>query len=180
LPKEKPKTPGQGSQRIGLFIAFSERFKHEVHQLLHRYCRLVDIGLAIGDETIFYRLDKCGSCYTLHAPVMLPDGIFVALHHGMYIGLTELRATADKTTLTTGLTAVKRTYRHQGIARQLKLRSITAATASEYRAIRTTNDTRNHSMLALNEQFGFVKRHLWLEFERQNEKSDIPQAIHHL
>jgi GNAT superfamily N-acetyltransferase len=119
-------------------------------------------------------------CYTLHAPVMLPDGIFVALHHGMYIGLTELRATADKAILTTGLTAVKRTYRHQGIARQLKLRSITAATASGYRAIRTKNDTRNHSMLALNEQLGFVKRHLWLEFERQNEKSDISQAIYHL
>jgi mycothiol synthase len=105
--------------------------------------------------------------YKLQHPSILPEGCFIAQDHDEYIGLTELKTTAKKTILATGLTAVKSSYRKRGIAHMLKQRCLAYAKAHGYTAIQTRNDTRNLPILTLNEEVGFVKRYLWLELERR-------------
>jgi len=112
------------------------------------------------DDFIYYRL---------YDPHLVHTCSFVALHQGEYVGIAELKMTANPAMLTARLTAVKRAYREKGIARELKLRSIAAARTRGYSVILTTNDARNAPIFALNEQLGFVKQHLWLELEKQAE-----------
>jgi GNAT superfamily N-acetyltransferase len=105
--------------------------------------------------------------YRLHHHTLMPELSFIAHHHDEYIGVSELKATARKHELTTGLTAVKRPYRQQGIGRALKLRCISSANRAGYAMIRTTNDTRNTAILGLNEQLGFVKKDIWIELTKE-------------
>ncbi|MGB1254096.1 MAG: hypothetical protein ACPG8W_26030, partial [Candidatus Promineifilaceae bacterium] len=58
-------------------------------------------------------------------PNLLPDGMFIALHHNNWIGVSELyRKPAMPELLGQGITGVRRAYRRMGIATALKLRTL--------------------------------------------------------
>ncbi len=100
----------------------------------------------------------------LKDPNLLPDGYFVALDGEEYIGLSNLWASQVSDDLYTGLTGVRRPYRRKGIALTLKLRGIAYAKSKGHSTIRTWNDTRNISMLSINERLGFIKQPVWINF----------------
>lgn len=114
---------------------------------------------------------------------LLPDGWFVAVHDGRYVGTTNLwslQATPD--TLETGLTGVLRSYRRQGIATALKLRAVAYAQSRGIREVRTWNASNNVGMLSINIALGFVRQPASIDFvkhlkeETEDEKTEAVVA----
>jgi GNAT superfamily N-acetyltransferase len=105
--------------------------------------------------------------HTLNNPNLLPDGWFIAVHHGQYLGYTNLWRSQAGDYLDTGLTGVKREYRRRGIALALKLRAAAYARQCGAAEIRTGNEVGNVGMLAINQRLGFVRQPAWIQFENQ-------------
>ena len=93
---------------------------------------------------------------------LLPDGWFIAVKEGAYIGHHNLWKTENPETLLIGTTGVLRPYRRQGIALALKLRGIRYAKDRGARFLITHNDSLNEPILALNRKLGFRPRHGWV------------------
>jgi GNAT superfamily N-acetyltransferase len=90
-------------------------------------------------------------------PKILPDAYCIAVRGTEYIGQSVLWSNKSCQRLDTGLTAVKRPFRRQGIALALKLRGIAYAKAHDYPIIMTSNDSLNLPILSINERLGFVR-----------------------
>lgn len=99
----------------------------------------------------------------LENPNLLPDAYLFALDGSEYVGLTMLFGSQASEDLFTGLTAVKRTHRRQGIALALKLRAIAWAKAEGRPLIKTWNEANNQGMLGINVHLGFVRQPAWLD-----------------
>jgi len=108
----------------------------------------------------------------INNPQSPPEGHFVAIHDGEYIGTAGLWQSDAEPDFTNNLTGVKRAYRHRGIALALKLRGIAYARERGGTSIKTWNDSPNADMIALNQQLGFVRTVGWItllkEFEEGN------------
>jgi len=94
----------------------------------------------------------------LKGPDLLPDAYFVALHAGNYVGMSNIWSSEACKDLYTGLTGVRREFRHKGIALALKIRGIRYAKEHGHPVIKTWNETRNRPILEINERLGFVKQ----------------------
>lgn len=99
----------------------------------------------------------------LKNPSLIPDAYLFAVQGKEYIGVTMLFSSQGNSDLYTGLTAVKRGYRRQGIALALKLKSIAWAKQNGYPLIKTWNEANNQGMLGINARLGFVRQPAWLD-----------------
>jgi mycothiol synthase len=104
--------------------------------------------------------------YTLNNPPFSSETYFVAVHHNTYVGLSYLIPHKEENYCGTGLTGVKRAYRHKGVALALKLCGIAYARTHGYVTLRTSTDEVNRAMLSINERLGFVKQPAWIVFEK--------------
>ncbi len=102
-------------------------------------------------------------------PNVLPDGYFIAVRGGEYIGLSNLWASQANDDLYTGDTGVLRFYRRRGIATALKLRAVRYARECGRPVIKTWNDTANRAMLSINERLGYVKQPVWIHVVKSFE-----------
>ena len=82
---------------------------------------------------------------------------FLAADGEVWVGLSSL--TVSGTEALFGLTAVPKPYRGRGVARALKVRALTHAASQGVKTVKTSNDSSNHAMLALNRSLGFRPIH---------------------
>ncbi|MEM7029773.1 MAG: GNAT family N-acetyltransferase [Chloroflexota bacterium] len=102
-------------------------------------------------------------------PCFLPDGHFIAVDNGQWVGLSSLWKDDVRTDrIWVGLTGVLRSHRRRGIAKALKLLTFKYAQARNARYIETGNE-ENNPMYDLNVQLGFTPKPQWLEY-RNNLK----------
>ena len=99
-------------------------------------------------------------------PAFRPEGNFIALHHGDYVGMSSLWGRDDPEKTIVGLTGTKRDFRRKGIALALKLRTIEWAKSEGYKVIETDNE-ENNPMFDLNVKLGFEKQPGWVGYEKK-------------
>jgi GNAT superfamily N-acetyltransferase len=103
----------------------------------------------------------------IDAPGFLPDGWFVALDAGDYVGMAQLHKNEeDAEQLRMGFTGVIRGYRQRGVATALKVHTIAYAQRVGAKSIRTGNQ-ENNPMYQLNLRLGFKKTTASLAFEKR-------------
>jgi len=105
--------------------------------------------------------------YAITGPSALPEGFFVAVKGGEFIGLSHVLSSEKGVSLYQGLTGVKPQYRRQGIGLAMKIRAIAYAQATGHALIRAENDAKNIPMLTMNEKLGFVRKPDLITFEKQ-------------
>jgi GNAT superfamily N-acetyltransferase len=94
----------------------------------------------------------------------VPEGYFLAVADGQFVGVSNLWQSPESDMIRTGLTAVRGAYRRRGIAFALKLTALAWAKAQGYRRTVTDNASNNRPMLAINEALGFEKKPAWILF----------------
>lgn len=112
-------------------------------------------------------------------PDLLTDGFIIALDGDEFVGHSQLWGSqATDTLLYTAMTAVRRPYRHRGLATAMKVRalqyaqSLVASDGNPPRIV-TTNE-ENNPMLQINLRLGFQERPAWLIYYREEKK---PQQL---
>jgi len=88
-------------------------------------------------------------------PIFLPDGCFIALAEGQFIGYSNLSMTDEG--FNTEMTGVLPAYRGRGVATLLKLSGIRYAQAHGKPRLDTQNDAINQAIIALNQKLGFTQ-----------------------
>lgn len=109
---------------------------------------------------------------TLGDPGFRPDGQFIALDAGQWVGMSALwTAQGDPGKLYTGLTGVVRSHRRKGIATALKVRSFDFAKEYGAKIIETDNE-ENNPMYLLNMKLGFEPQPAWIDFEKRIKEAE--------
>lgn len=100
-------------------------------------------------------------------PALIKELYWVAFHSGEMVGLSTLWSTPEPGVIETGLTAVKRAHRHQGVARALKVVALDRAKAAGHQRVKTSNESNNRAMLSVNQWLGFVRKPGWVAHKLQ-------------
>jgi mycothiol synthase len=105
--------------------------------------------------------------FNLDSPGLLPEAFFLAEKDGRYVGVSNLETLGDEPgVLHQVLTGTLREYRGLGIATELKRRTVEYGQDHGYRSIRTTNDSLNHPMWAINRKLGYRREVEGVQFEK--------------
>jgi GNAT superfamily N-acetyltransferase len=83
-----------------------------------------------------------------------PDGYFIALEDGRLLGYAYLQLEGE--TWSSGFMAVAREARGRGVAGALKRAQVHWAKEQRIATLRTANEVRLESMLAMNRRFGYA------------------------
>ena len=78
---------------------------------------------------------------------------FLAAEGEVWMGLSSLTVSGNEALF--GLTAVSQPYRGRGVAHALKVLALGYAAAQGVTTVKTSNDSSNHAMLAINKRLGF-------------------------
>lgn len=96
------------------------------------------------------------------------DTRYLAIHGDEWVALSGLHPKPDQPFIDSGLTGVTKNHRGRGLAQAVKAMAITDALKRGYKEIRTSNDSRNADMLAVNRKLGFKAISEFAWFERKN------------
>ncbi len=97
--------------------------------------------------------------WNLEGPGFLPEAFFLARKEGRYVGMSNLELLpAEPSVLHQVFTGTLREFRGRGIASELKRRTVEYGQEHGFRAIRTSNDSLNHPMWAINQKLGYRRK----------------------
>ncbi len=105
--------------------------------------------------------------HELETPLFAPDASFCVLAGDEPVAMTWIVLDAAGRRARHGMTGTLPAYRHQGLARLVKLASIHWLAAHGVTALFTDNDTENRDMLALNEHLGFQPLTVFALWDRE-------------
>jgi mycothiol synthase len=95
----------------------------------------------------------------LEGPGFLPEAFFLARKDDRYVGVSNLEILhGEPGVLQQIFTGTLREFRGRGVATELKRRTVAYAQEHGFRAIRTSNDSLNHPMWAINAKLGYHRR----------------------
>lgn len=103
----------------------------------------------------------------LAGPGFLPEAFLLARKDDRYVGVSNLELLpAEPGVLHQVFTGTLREFRGRGIATELKRRTVAYAQAHGYLSIRTSNDSLNQPMWAINRRLGYQRKVESVQFER--------------
>jgi len=139
-----------------------DQFLHQLHDLVQT------INEDMPREAPFTPLSyEAWRAFSLENPRLIPDGYWIARKHSRLIGLSDVhRNEKDPLGLSQDDTGVRREYRGRGIATALKVKVSGWAKQNGYHSIKTWNDAKNGSMLAVNTRLGFKRQVGWLLMQK--------------
>ena len=96
--------------------------------------------------------------WNIDAPGFLPDAFFLARVGDRYVGISNLELLpAEPGVLHQVFTGTVPEFRGRGIASELKRLTVEYGQDHGFRSIRTSNDSLNHPMWAINEKLGYQR-----------------------
>lgn len=98
------------------------------------------------------------------APTVRLDRMWIAREGDDVIGISVLSYPPTRGNVWTDWTGTARKVRGRGVARALKLETVTQAIALGVKRVRTENDGENAPILHLNEQMGYTRIPGWIQF----------------
>lgn len=137
--------PDLGETRFEI-VTFADR--PDLEEELHALARLAYADQPGRSESRIENWPDWG----LHAH--RPDAYFIAIEDGRVLGYGYLELAGE--TWSNGFMAVARAARGRGVAGALKRAQIGWAKSERIEKLRTANEVRLESMLALNRRFGYV------------------------
>jgi GNAT superfamily N-acetyltransferase len=108
-------------------------------------------------EKIFTSRDEFAA-FAVEAPTALLDAFWVVRDGDEYVGLSFMQPGAEPGILYQELTGTLPAYRGMGLAKMLKMLTITYAQCHGYASIITWVEDMNHGMVAINLDYGFVRQ----------------------
>ena len=93
----------------------------------------------------------------MSSPGLHADRLWVAREGQAIVGMSVLEYPPGVGNVWTDFTGTSRAVRGRGIARALKLETVTQALALEVKKVRTNNDGENKPILHLNEEMGYTR-----------------------
>jgi GNAT superfamily N-acetyltransferase len=127
-------------------VTFSDR--PDLEEELHALARIAYADQPGRSDSVIEGWPRWG----LHAH--RPDGYFIALERGRLLGYGYLQL--DGETWSSGFMAVARESRSRGVAGAIKRAQVQWAKDQGIATLRTANEVRLESMLALNRRIGYV------------------------
>jgi mycothiol synthase len=95
------------------------------------------------------------------------EAFFLARKDDIYVGVSKLEPLpGEPKVLHQTFTGTLREFRGRGIATELKRRTVAYAQEHEFRAIRTSNDSLNYPMWAINAKLGYRRKVERVQFEK--------------
>jgi GNAT superfamily N-acetyltransferase len=151
----------------GLEVRHRADFADDSSFLARYYHAVIEILRDVPTATPFQPWDfETWKHRAISGPNALPEGEFIGLIRDEIVGVSQLFKSARAGAIETGLTGVRRAYRHQGIAMTLKIRAALYAKAQGFEQVRTTNHVVNRPMLSINEALGFEKEPAILQMRK--------------
>jgi GNAT superfamily N-acetyltransferase len=120
---------------------------------LHRLTSALELDLP--SDAPIAQTYEAWRVHELEMPLFAPDASFCVLDGDEPVAMTWIMLDAAGRRARHGMTGTLPRYRHQGLARLVKLASIHWLAEHGVMALFTDNDTENRDMLALNEHLGF-------------------------
>ena len=126
----------------------------------------------VPDDDVLVNMSFEEFAKTFDHPEFIPEGYFLALDGGRYVGMSSVwnRRVKDGEVYTK-LTGVVRSHRRRGIATALKVHGFSRAKEHGARFIETDNEEKN-PMFDLNMRLGFKPTPAWTEYRRPF--ADVP------
>jgi len=116
------------------------------------------------DEFIPQPIEEFAKMFKL--PSFLPEGLFIAVDNGHWVGLSSLRLNkANPEKMDVDLTGVRRSHRRRRIATALKLLAFKYAQKRGVKFLETFNEEAN-PMYQLNLQLGFKPKPGWVTYRK--------------
>lgn len=168
----RPRSPERWAEEGIVFTTIGEEGpdRPEVRQRLFRaFTTTISDAPHIGGQTQ-YTFDEFETMSFGGGPGYIPEGMFVARVGDEYVAYSLLfRHAAEPEVLHVSATATRREYRGQGLAGELKRRSIDFARRNGYRYIETDNDSENERIWSINRQLGFRQLRIQILGEKSLE-----------
>jgi mycothiol synthase len=131
----------------------SPEFRHQFHEVFSTV--RLDVPRAEPPTPITFGFFEEN---VIDEPELIPEAFVFAMRGEQIVGFTGGYQGAQPGWVDQWLTAVTREARGQGLATSIKVRALRAVLELGFKTVRTDNDTKNASMLAVNDKLGYQRQ----------------------